>query len=716
MKRQGKTMTNSNRRAAIELGPLSTEGAKPCGWGVRQVLLGSTALAGAWGLVPVLAALGIAGTSYAGPPAPTQLPTGGQVVAGSASVGQSGATMTINQSSQRAVIDWQTFNVGAAATVRFNQPSASSVTLNRVLDSNPSQIYGRVTANGQLFFTNPNGVYFGPNSSVDVGGLVATTHSISNTDFMAGKAAFSRDGATGSVVNDGSLEAGLGGYIALLAPEVRNQGVIVAQLGTVALAAGETYELQFDGNNTLANIRVTPATIRALVENKSAVQAPGGLIILSAQAVDRLQGGVVNNSGSLEATGLVNDGGRIILAASDTISHTGTIKADAAPGSAGNGGTVSVIADLANPASRTSVGGTISARGGSRGGNGGAVETSASNLHIADTVRVDTAAPMGLAGTWVLDPTNFAISSGTLAQSASGIGAQTLEAALGAGNVTISTVGSAAHGSDLGDINVNADVLWSANLLTLTASNNININARVTATGTSTLALNPGGSGTVKVGFDNSGRFVGSVNFPGRTGTGILTIFGGSSTRIINSVGAEGSNTGLDLQGMGGSLGSRYVLGADIDASATASWNGGAGFLPIANFRGTIDGFGHVITNLTINRPTTNYVGLIGATGSSGATIRNLGLELVAITGQGYVGSVGGYFQGGSFSNVYATGSVAGTSTYIGGLVGNSMATMIDVHTDVAVSGSAAGISIGGLIGLAFLSNPTGSSRRLLQI
>ncbi|MEI7610869.1 MAG: filamentous hemagglutinin N-terminal domain-containing protein, partial [Rhodospirillaceae bacterium] len=522
IKRQGKTMTNSNRHAVIETGALSSDGAKPRGRGVRQRLLGSTALAGVWGLVPLLAALGIAGTSYAGPPAPTQLPTGGQVVAGSAKISQSGAAMTVNQSSQRAVVNWQSFNVGSAASVTFNQPSSSSATLNRVLDSNPSQINGRVSANGQLFFTNPNGVYFGPGSSVDVGGLVATTHSISNADFMAGKTTLERNGATGSVVNEGTLTAGLGGYIALLAPEVRNQGVIVAKLGTVALAAGETYELQFEGNNTLADIRVTPATIKALVENRSAVKAPGGLIILSAQAVDRMQGGVVNNSGSLEATGLVNDGGRIILGASDSISHTGTIKADAAPNSAGNGGTVSVIADLANPASQTKVGGSISARGGTKGGNGGAVETSASTLHIADAARVDTAAPKGLAGSWVLDPTNFAITAGTAAQTASGIGAQTLEAALAAGNVTIAT-SATAHGSDLGDITVNADVLWSANNLTLTAANTITINARMTAMGTSTLTLNPGGSGTLKVSFDNSGRFAGSINFPGRSGTGILT-------------------------------------------------------------------------------------------------------------------------------------------------------------------------------------------------
>ena len=109
--------------------------AKTPGRNIRQDLLGSTCLAGrALGLIPALLALGVAGAglAYAGAPAPNQLPTGGQVVGGSANISQSGATMNINQSSQRAAINWQTFNVGASATVNFNQPSSNSVTLNRL--------------------------------------------------------------------------------------------------------------------------------------------------------------------------------------------------------------------------------------------------------------------------------------------------------------------------------------------------------------------------------------------------------------------------------------------------------------------------------------------------------------------------------------------------------------------------------------------------------
>ncbi|MEO8063936.1 MAG: YDG domain-containing protein [Pseudomonadota bacterium] len=266
------------------------------------------------------------------PPPVLELPTGGNVVAGSAILttvnSPAAAVLNVDQSTQRAIIDWNTFNVGSAAQVNFNQPNRDAATLNRVLDSNPSQIFGRITSTGQVFLTNANGVYFGKSATADVGSLVATTHNLDNADFLAGKVTLNRNGASGSVTNEGELRAALGGYIALLAPEVRNSGVIVARMGTVVMASGESITLNFDGHH-LAGITVEPSAIAALVENKGAVLAPGGLIILSAKALDHLQGGVVNNSGTLEATGLSEKGGRIVLEASDSIDNSGTINANA---------------------------------------------------------------------------------------------------------------------------------------------------------------------------------------------------------------------------------------------------------------------------------------------------------------------------------------------------------------------------------------------------
>jgi len=172
--------------------------------------------------------------------------------------------------------------------------------------------------------------------------VVATTHKIGLADFMAGNAKFERAGSTAGVLNEGELKAALGGYIALLAPEVRNAGVIVAQAGTVALAAGEAVTLHIEGGNTLAGISVSPSLIASLVENKSMVLAPGGLIILSAQAAERVRGGVIKNSGTLDASSLVSRGGRILLDASSSIEHTGVITAAGSATQAG--GSVEITA------------------------------------------------------------------------------------------------------------------------------------------------------------------------------------------------------------------------------------------------------------------------------------------------------------------------------------------------------------------------------------
>ena len=283
---------------------------------------------------------GVAGPASVAIPAVNQLPTGGKVTGGVVNIAEQGASMTITQSTQRGALDWNTFNVGSSAQVKFVQPSSSAVTLNRVLDTQASQIYGRVTANGQVFLSNPNGVYFSPTAAVDVGGLVATTHGIDTADFMAGGTTFQRNGATGSVVNDGTLTAGLGGYIALLAPEVRNNGIIIAQAGTVALAAGEAISLQFDARQSLVGVLVTPAQIDTLVDNGNAVRAPGGTIIMSAHAAQQLQDGVVRNSGALEATGFSTQGGKIVLDSSGLVDNSGTVDA-----SGTRGGSIAVTGD-----------------------------------------------------------------------------------------------------------------------------------------------------------------------------------------------------------------------------------------------------------------------------------------------------------------------------------------------------------------------------------
>ena len=175
-------------------------------------------------------------------------PTGGVVSAGSASIAGGVGTTTINQASQNVAINWQSFSIGQGESVRFVQPNSSSIALNRVLGSDPSSILGSLSANGKVFLLNPNGILFGQGAQVNVGGLVASTLNISDSDFMAGKYNFS-GASTASILNQGSINAD-GGYVALLGANVSNQGVISAKLGTVALAAGNAMTLDVAGRRT----------------------------------------------------------------------------------------------------------------------------------------------------------------------------------------------------------------------------------------------------------------------------------------------------------------------------------------------------------------------------------------------------------------------------------------------------------------------------------
>lgn len=411
---------------------------------------------------------------YAEPPANT-LPTGGNVVAGQAGISQSGATLNINQTTAKAAVNWNTFSIGSNATVNIVQPNQSSVLLNRVIGSDPSQIYGRLNANGQVFLINPNGVLFGKGARVDVGGLVATTLNIKDSDFLSGNYRFSGNG--GSVVNQGEL---YGNYIALLAPEVRNEGVIVARQGTVALAGSTGITLNLV-NNQLIDVMVDAADINTLVENKHLIQAEEGTVIMAAQSANHLLGKLVN-SGRIEAQGISTDGGKVRLTASSNIEHSGSINVDA--GANGKGGSAIVIANLDNANSRTDVSGTISAKGGSVSGDGGFVETSANTLKIADSARINTTAAHGKRGTWLLDPNDFIVGAagditGAALGSALDISNVTIQTTVGAASCTGAACGTGTGGN--GDIIFNEAVYWitDGNVLTLDAYRNIVFNQSV---------------------------------------------------------------------------------------------------------------------------------------------------------------------------------------------------------------------------------------------
>ena len=229
------------------------------------------------------------------------LPVGGVVTQGGASINSGAGSMTINQSSQNVAINWQSFNIGQGQSVQFVQPNSSSVALNRVLGSDPSSILGSLSANGKVFLINPNGILFGMGAQVNVGGLVASTRDITDSDFMAGNYTFAGTGS-GTIRNQGSIKAN-GGFVALLGANVNNDGVIEANLGTVALAAGNAITLDVAGDGLL-NVSVNQGAVNALVQNGGMLRANGGKVVLTAQAAGDLLYTVVNNTGVIQAQSL----------------------------------------------------------------------------------------------------------------------------------------------------------------------------------------------------------------------------------------------------------------------------------------------------------------------------------------------------------------------------------------------------------------------------
>ncbi|CAH2032636.1 two-partner secretion domain-containing protein [Trichlorobacter ammonificans] len=411
-----------------------------------------------------------AGTVYALPTSPT-------VVSGTAGIVSSGGTMTITNSAN-AIINWQGFSIGQGETARFIQPSALSAVLNRVTGGDPSKILGALQSNGKVLLINPNGILFGPNSRVDVNGLIASTLTITNEDFLAGRMKFSAGPTAGKVENRGSIATPSGGGVYLIAPAVENSGVITAPNGDVLLAAGKEVLLVDRRSPEIAVVVTAPAGESL---NLGTIVADAGRI--------GMYGSVVRQKGRISANSAVQDAqGRIFLKSSgETTVASGSVTSADGSGTA-SGGKVIVWSDGA-----TVVDGTISAKGGEQGGNGGFVETSGGNLAV--NKAPDLTAPFGSGGTWLLDPYDIIIGSidttgtytgspnfvGNGGSSPSFIGASMIAGVLDGGtSVVVDTTGS---GGGTGTITVSSAINTAnaaAATLTLKAHNDITIDAALT--------------------------------------------------------------------------------------------------------------------------------------------------------------------------------------------------------------------------------------------
>jgi filamentous hemagglutinin family protein len=400
-----------------------------------------------------------------GSPSVRALPTDPQVEAGNATVTQPAAgSMNVNQTSDRAIINWGSFSIANGEKVQFNQPSATAVALNRVLGLDPTSIYGQLLSNGRIFLINPNGIVFGRDARVDVGGLVASTLSLKSDDFLSGNYRLTNDGKAGAIVNEGRINAP-GGTVVLAAPQVTNAGTITADGGKIGLVAADDLLVDVEGDG-LVLFRVNAGTAAPKLEQLGTLQADGGEVALMARARGAFADTVLNLEGVVRARTLASRGGQIVIDGGDAgatliagsidatapdsgqggrivatggnVSIASGARIDASGGGDGAGGTIllgggqhGTDASVANASTLALAdGATISANGGDRGdggtivawadrslyqaatltarggtvaGNGGFIETSTGGgFNILQAP--DASATAGRAGQWLLDP------------------------------------------------------------------------------------------------------------------------------------------------------------------------------------------------------------------------------------------------------------------------------------------------------------------------
>ncbi|MGG6899001.1 MBG domain-containing protein, partial [Rhizobium sp. BR 315] len=666
------------------------------------------------------------------------LPTGGQVAAGSATIGTpSAGALTINQASGSAVVNWQSFDVGKGNRVTFVQPDANAAILNRVTGGTSSTIAGQINANGQVYLINPNGIAITKTGTIKAGAFVASTLGISDDDFMAGKRSFTGNGASAPVTNAGAITINRGGYMALIGGTVANSGVITVPMGKAALGSGEQATLDLSGDGFLQVAVPTKAGgSGALVENSGKISARGGTVQLTAAAAKDMARQAVNMSGTIEARGVSGRSGDIVLSGGDgEVAISGKIDASSRHGSGGKvqvtgrkitlanakinasgktgGGTVTiggnrqgkgtlqhaetldVDANTAIHADAITTGnggnvvlwsddltrfaGTITAKGGAVSGNGGEVEVSGKAL-LSYAGLTDLTAAHGSFGNLLLDPYNVTISTGTDSNS-SGFTASGNDSVINVNTLTNAlatanvTISTGSSGTQAGGITIASPLTWSANILRLDAAHSINVASTVTVGGTGALMLNTNVGG-------GSG---GTIDF-GLTATrfaGSIDFTGtpGSQALLLNGAQQTLVYSASDLLNINTANSGRFALASNLNLTATPYTDA-----PIPTFTGSFEGLGHTISNLTINSTTNNApVGLFGTV--TGGTIRDVGLV------------------GGSVSGVGTTPRYPNPGAMDGALVGllttasnGTQASVINAFASTSVSGGTSA-SVGGLVG-----------------
>ncbi|MFM9914042.1 MAG: filamentous hemagglutinin N-terminal domain-containing protein [Methylophilaceae bacterium] len=423
-------------------------------------------------------------------PATNALPTGGVVAAGSATISSAGSVMNINQATQRAIINWSGgFDVGSNATVNITQINNQAVLLNRVLSNSPSRIFGQINANGHVFLLNQHGTYFAPGSQINVGGLLASTMDVADNDFMNNSSNSLSNAGGGLIEALGNINAG---SVALVGNNISNSGNIIAT--TVSLVSGDTVAVDLTGNN-LIRARIVDPALSASIANSGTITA--AMVTMSAGQAQNALSSIVNNTGTIRAVGLSNEGGVISLVA-DVAILTGGLNA-----SGTTGGNISINADHLLQAAAVSADGTS--------GAGGNIAITANNIIQTSSTNLSANSVSGTGG-------NITVAAGQAAGGRLFSSATMSSNGDTGGNITVTgneivlrdahLDASGKHGG--GNILVGGD-LHGANAAIANAQNvAINFSSTFKAN-----ANNSGNGGKVVVWSDNTTKFFGDISARG---------------------------------------------------------------------------------------------------------------------------------------------------------------------------------------------------------
>ena len=305
-------------------------------------------------------------------------PNGGIVVLGNATIDSSKPGLTtITQGSNRAVINWGSFSIGAGEHTVFQQPSASAATLNRVLGNAASILDGRLSANGHVFLINTNGILFGRGAVVDTAGLLASTLDATNEAFMAGGDMVFQGNSQAAVTNLGQINAA-SGDVFLIGLQVNNAGAIRAPNGTVGLAAGSDVLIWAAGDERVVVRNAAGAKKDVGVDNSGIIEANVAELKAHNGNVYAL---AIRNTGRVAATAVTKQGGRILLRANGgAIENAGEL---VARGTEGKGGDIQIHAGATGSAT---ISGKVDADGPTS--DGGAVTITGGQVLVSPTAKI----------------------------------------------------------------------------------------------------------------------------------------------------------------------------------------------------------------------------------------------------------------------------------------------------------------------------------------